>query len=99
MAFVDRDLICKDCGAEFTFSAAEQLSFTTSNLRTTRNAVGNAERGATVGRECRFALRLRQRVRSAGRGRRFPSRPIKAVPYHRKLTPQRSVSTSLRQVA
>src|ERR1022692_4704363 len=27
MAFVDRDLICKDCGAEFTFSAAEQLFF------------------------------------------------------------------------
>jgi CxxC-x17-CxxC domain-containing protein len=27
MAFIDRDLICMDCGAEFMFSAAEQLFF------------------------------------------------------------------------
>src|ERR1022692_4945406 len=27
MDFIDRDLICMDCGAEFTFSAAEQLFF------------------------------------------------------------------------
>ena len=27
MGFVDRDLICMDCGAEFVFTAGEQLFF------------------------------------------------------------------------
>src|ERR1035441_3477329 len=27
MDFIDRDLICMDCGAEFTFMAAEQLFY------------------------------------------------------------------------
>jgi CxxC-x17-CxxC domain-containing protein len=32
MAFVDRDSICKDCGAEFVFTAGEQLFFQTRQL-------------------------------------------------------------------
>ena len=77
MDFVDRDLICVDCGAEFTFSAAEQILFHDKQLRTPRNGVGNAERGATVDLESRFALKLP--VRNADRGQRFSSRPIDAT--------------------
>ncbi|MGE5507521.1 MAG: zinc-ribbon domain containing protein [Chitinophagales bacterium] len=55
MAFVDKTLVCKDCGAEFVFTAGEQEFY----------AEKGFENEPTRCRECRIA-RKRQREGLAG---------------------------------
>jgi DNA-directed RNA polymerase subunit RPC12/RpoP len=105
MDFVDKELKCIDCGAEFTFSAAEQLFFHDEQFKNDPKRCRQCR--ARLNSRPRKPLRPEATCAECGSGQRFPSRPIKAVPYFaahvfkkhsRKPTPQR-FNTSSRPVA
>jgi len=77
MEFTDRVLTCSDCGAEFVFTAGEQLFFHDKQFKNEPSTANSARRSVfVVAPGC--AQRHGPTARSAARQRRFPSSPHRA---------------------
>ena len=83
MDFLDRELKCVDCGAEFVFTAGEQLFFHDKQFTNDPKHCKQckAKRNLASGTQCvRFAMRLRATCAQCGTETTVPFKPTQGRP-------------------